>query len=212
MKRFRVTLIAICLILGWLGSSDLGLYLRNTEPQTISIQELEASGAPREWLTITGGYQNLMEAINMSGTTEIDAFLVPLKIDADSPFAKVWFETRDPEIVAALKTYYFELESDSARQQFVDENQRLFYGQRNVTGMTPDNLVAESNRSKLIELLQEMNIQTSEDVLFISEGKEPKKWRGIFFTAVAFLGLLKVILSFKTAPQTTPETTDNSEA
>lgn len=205
MKRFRVTLIAICLILGWLGSSDLGLYLRNTEPLIIDIQELEVSGAPREWLSINGGYQNLLEAINMSGTTEIDAFLVPLKITPDSPLAKVWYETRDPQIVEALKTYYFKLEGDSARQQFIEENHKLFFGRRNVTGMTPDNLVAESNQSKLMELLQEMEIETTDGVIFISEGKEPNKWRGIFFTAIAFLGLLKVIFSFKASPQTTEE-------
>ncbi len=85
MKRFRVTIIAVCIILGWLAYTDLTLYLRNPEPLKISIAELEANGAPREWLQIDDGVQNLLQAINMSGTMEITSFLVPLKQSKDDP-------------------------------------------------------------------------------------------------------------------------------
>ncbi len=196
MKRFRITILAICLILGWLGFSDLGLLLRNQEPQRVSIAELETKGAPREWLTVTDGTQDLLQAINMSGSMTIDSFLVPLKRAPESNVMKVWFETRDPQIISALKNYYFILETDTQKAEFVEANKHLFMGQRSLTGMTADNLVASSNRNKLTELLQEMNIAVSEETIFISEGKEPAVWRGIFFATIAIVGMVKIFISF----------------
>ena len=49
MRRFRITIIAICLILGWLGFADVKVLIRNPEPLEISVTELEATGAPRQW-------------------------------------------------------------------------------------------------------------------------------------------------------------------
>lgn len=171
MKRFRFTLLAVCLLLAWLGYNDLSLLLRNPEPQRLTIAQLETEGPKREWLQVTGGYQDLMQAINMSGTMEIDSFLVPLKRSAEATDIHVWFETRDPQIVELLKTYYFKLDSDLQREKFIQENKDFIYGRRDVTGMTVDNLVAESNREKLKELLQEMQIVVPKNVIFISEGK-----------------------------------------
>lgn len=196
MKRFRITILAICLILGWLGFSDLSLLLRNQEPQQVSIVELEGKGAPREWLTVTDGVQDLLQAINMSGSMTIDSFLVPLKLDPESATMKVWFETRDPQIISALKNYYFVLETDIQRSEFVEANRQLFMGRRSLTGMTADNLVASSNKNKLTELLLEMNIPVSEETIFISEGKEPAIWRGLFFAIIAVIGLTKIFISF----------------
>lgn len=196
MKRFRITILAICLILGWLGLSDLSLLLRNQEPQQVSVADLEANGAPREWLTVTDGVQDLLQAINMSGSMTIDSFLVPLKLDSEATTMRVWFETREPQIISALKSYYFVLETEAQKAEFVKANKQLFMGRRSLTGMTADNLVASSNKSKLTELLQEMNIPVSEETIFISEGKEPAVWRGIFFAVIAMIGLVKIFISF----------------
>lgn len=197
MKRFRVTIIAICLILSWLAYTDLSLLLRNPEPLNISITELEQAGAPREWLTIHDGYQDLLQAINMSGTMEVGSFLVPLKNSKDAEEFHIWVETRDPEIVKTLKKYYFMLETDTQQQNFLKENQDLFFAQKEVTGMTMGNLVADSNQQKLTQLLQKMHIPLSEKTIFISEGKKPAVWRGIFFMGVAIVGFIKLILSNK---------------
>ena len=197
MKRFRVTIIAVCLILGWLGYADLRLLLRNPEPLEISIADLEITGAPREWLTIDNGYQDLLKAINMSGTMEIDSFLVPLKSSKQADNTRVWFETRDPQITKILKTYYFVLDTEEQQQAFISENQTIFSAQRQLTGMTANNLVADSNQQKLTKLLQEMNIPVTENTIFISEGKQPVVWRGIFFAGMAIIGLVKVLLSFR---------------
>lgn len=199
MKRFRATIIAICLILGWLGYADLSLLLRNQTPLDISITTLESTGPPREWLTIHDGYQDLGQAINMSGTIEIGSFLVPLKSSASTEDVNVWFETRDPEIIDTLKKYYFLLETEEQQEEFFEENQLFFSAQREITGMTVDNLVADSNRKKLTKLLQEMNIPLSDNTIFISEGKKPAVWRGIFFMGIAIIGLIKVALSSKTS-------------
>lgn len=210
MKRFRVTLLAVCLLLGWLGFNDLSLLVRNSEPQQLSVIDLETRGPDREWLKISGGYQDLLQAINMSGTMEIDSFLVPLKRSADSSEIGVWFETREPQIVELLKTYYFKLNTDAERQKFVQENHDFIYARRDVQGMTADNLIAESNRDKLKELLQGMNMSVPENVIFISEGKEPVALRGIFFAVVALIGAIKLILGFKSTGNKL-ETIENPE-
>ena len=80
MKRFRFTLTAICLVLLWLGWTDVSLFLRNRAPLTITEAELVKNGPPREWLHITGGYQDLLMGISTSGSVELDAFLVPLRV------------------------------------------------------------------------------------------------------------------------------------
>lgn len=206
MKRFRVTLLVVCLLLGWLGYTDLSLLLRNRAPQQISISELENQGATQEWISVNGGYQDLLQAINMSGTMEIDSFLVPLKRSASSPDNNVWFETRDPQIVELLKTYYFNLDTDEQRQQFLADNRAFFTAQRNVSGMTADNLIADSNSSKLRELLEEMQLPVAENVIFITEGKQPAALRGLFFAAISIIGLLKLLNDIKNRgknPQTT---------
>ncbi|MCK4501388.1 MAG: hypothetical protein KAU22_00015 [Desulfuromonadales bacterium] len=77
------------------------------------------------------------------------------------------------------------------------DNQQLFFAQRQLTGMTPDNLVASSNKKKLTELLQSMDIPVAENTIFISEGKEPVVVRGIFFSVIAVIGLLKTLLTFR---------------
>jgi len=208
MKRFRFTLLAVCLLLTWLGYSDLQLHFRNKAPLVISANQLEQGQTPREWLHVTGGYQNLLEAINMSGTMEIDAFLVPLRSFPDNQVTSIWFETRDPQIVKLLKTYYFELNSDSARNDFITENRDFIYAQRDLIGMTADSMVANNNQAKLEELLTLMKIPVGENTVFISEGKEPVIYRGYFFVIIGILGILKVGLSFRinsvTAPASEP--------
>jgi len=192
MRRFRFTIIAICLILSWLAYADLTLLARNTTPKEITISALQQNGPPREWLLVTEGYQNLPQAINMSGTMDIDSFLVPLESAPDSLQTKVWVETRDPEIISALKTYYFELDSDEQRQQFAEQHHDLFYGKKTVEGMVTGGLVANSNRDKLIKLLKEMQVPVPQDVIFISAGKEPNRWRGFLFAIIAIAGVLKL--------------------
>ncbi|PKN12821.1 MAG: hypothetical protein CVU69_05515 [Deltaproteobacteria bacterium HGW-Deltaproteobacteria-4] len=200
MKRFRVTLLVVCLVLGWLGVTDLALYLRNPEPHVINITELTRQGAPREWLKIEGGYRDLLQAINMSGTVEISSFLVPLKASETSEDLQIWFETRDPQILNALKTYYFDLDTEITRAEFLKENRQLFIGQYDLQGMTVSSLIADSNASKLKELLTKMNIPVSEQVIFISEGKKPSSGRGLFFAAMALLGLGKLLFDLCKKP------------
>ena len=193
MKRFRITIIAVCIILGWLAYTDLSLYLRNPEPLNISIVDLENKGAPREWLQVDDGVQNLLQAINMSGTMEVTSFLVPLKPSKDNvKETRVWFETRDPKILDLLKTYYFLLNTDEERKEFVEKNEDSFFARRQCIGLTADSIVAESNRKKLVELLQSMNVPVAEGTIFISEGKQPFLWRGVFFAIISIAGLIKV--------------------
>ena len=60
-------------------------------------------------------------------------------------------------------------------------------------------LIVRGNQQKLIKLAKETNLNIADDVIFLSEGKEPGKWRGVFFTVMGILGFIKVLLS-KTKP------------
>lgn len=197
MKKFRVTLLVVCMLLGWLGYKDLSLVIHNKAPQQLSIVDLEVHGPDQEWIQVDNGYQDLLQAINMSGTMEIDSFLVPLKRSQDVPEIFVWFETRDPNIIELLKTYYFKLDSDIQRESFVQKNRDFIYARRQVTGMTADNLIASSNHEKLKELLQMMNLTVPDNVIFISEGKQPASLRGFFFVAMSLIGIIKLATSLR---------------
>ncbi len=191
MKRFRFTLLAVCLLLLWLGGTDLLTLFRNSEPLTISLAELEGSEPPRDWLHLTGGYQDLEEAISTSGSVELEAFLVPLKSAPDRADFRVLVETRNPRVMELLRTYYFQLDSEAAQRQFQDQHRDEFFGPRDVTGMVVTGLVASGNRDKLMKLAQDTGLQVPENVIFLSEGKEPARWRGFIFVALALAGLVR---------------------
>ncbi len=202
MNRFRVTLIAVCLVLFWLAYNDISLFLRNPDSLVISINELEAlDRAPREWMTVTGGYPDYLQGINMSGSMDFEAFLVPLSSSPDSSNYRVWFETRDPEILEALSTYYFLLDTEEQRREFLEEKSPLFTSQHLLIGMTAAELVTNSNQKKLLSMLEQMGVEASGTPIFISEGKEPVIWRGVFFALVAFAGLMKLTWDIRSRSQ-----------
>jgi hypothetical protein len=205
MKRFRFTLLAICLVLLYLGWTDIDLLVRNPSPATVSIEELEKGNAPREWLHVTGGHQNLLEAISTSGSIELDAFLIPLKGSPEEKAFSILVETRNPRILELLATYHFSLETAEEKAAFFKANAAEFQGWREVTGMVVTGLVASGNRDKLMKLAREVGMQVPADVLFLSEGKEPGRWRGFFFLGVGLLGLIKVLMLWKKPRQTTIE-------
>ena len=196
MKRYRFTLLAICLVLGFLGYHDLKLYVNNTEPLTVSIDELEQAGAPQEWLTIEGGYLDLEQAINPSGqvdTFESGPFFVPLVAENGSHKIHVVIETRRAEIIQTLKKYVLDFNSAEEQLNFLINNREAFHPQVTITGMTASWLTSTANRDKLLQLAKEQNMPVDDNVIFVSEGKEPGKFRGFFFAVVAFFGLLKFI-------------------
>jgi hypothetical protein len=197
MKRYRVTLLVICLVLLYLGGSDLNNLRRNYQIQPISIAELEGPAPSQEWLAIDGGYVNLLEAISTTGSVEVSAFLVPLKISSDAQDYRVLLETRAPAIVDALKTYHFKLENEQDQQRYVQEHQELFFGRRDVSGMVMSGLISLNNQNRLAKLERDYGIDLPENVILFSENKEPARVRGFLFVGVALLGLIKLFSRWK---------------
>ncbi len=196
MKRFRFTLLAICLVLAWLGYHDLKLFFSNPEPLPVSISELEQNGAPREWLQINGGRLDLEQAINPSGrieTFETGPFFVPIVSDTAAGTISVVVETRRPEVVETLRKYILDFNTIEEQKAFLAANRSSFHPRVTITGMTSSWLTSTANRDKLLQLAKAQNMPISPDVIFISEGKQPGKFRGFFFATVALLGLLKFI-------------------
>lgn len=201
MKRFRFTLLAVCVVLFYLGWMDASLFFRNPEPLPITASELNTTGNSREWLHVTDGYLNLEEAISTSGSIELDALLVPLTASPEEAVYSVIVETRDPKLLEHFTAYNFKTESALQRERYLKEHYDDFHVQRSVTGMEVGGLIASGNRDKLLQLAKETGMDVSENVLFLSEGKEPAKIRGFFFLGIAFLGLVKIVSRWKTPPQ-----------
>ena len=196
MKRYRMTLLAICLVLGFLGYQDLKTFFNNPEPLPISISELEQSGAPREWLQIQGGSLDLEQAINPSGqidTFENGPFFVPIVGRNNDGAIRVVVETQLPQVIEILKTYALGFDSEEEQQLFLAKNKAAFHPAYEVTGMTASWLTSTANRDKLLKLAKQQNMPVRDDVIFISEGKKPAKFRGFFFSIIALLGLIKFV-------------------
>ena len=196
MKRYRLTLLAICLVLSYLGLNDLKTFFANPEPLPMSIIELEQTGAPRAWLRIQGGTLDLEQAINPTGrveTLETGPFFVPVVSELGNSEIRVVVETRRPEIINTLKKYVLDFDSVDEQLAFLRENNEAFHPRLEITGMTASWVTSTNNRDKLLQLAKQQNMPVSEDVIFVSEGKEPEKFRGFFFSIVALFGLLKFI-------------------
>jgi len=201
MKRFRFTFLAICLVLVYLGWSDVDLYLRNQTPLTIPLAELERQGAPRELLTIQEAYPDFVEAISTSGSVEVEAVLLPLKRSPDATEFRIVAETRDPKFLELFRTYYFVLETEKERTDFLAEHQAELVGPREITGVVVTGSVASGNRDKLLKLAKEIGLPISNDVIFISEGKKIEAIRGFFFLGLALLALVKILSQWKKPTQ-----------
>jgi len=198
MKRYRVTLMVVCLVLLYLGGDTIYFHVKNPDPLPISIGELERSGPPREWLTIEGGYVNLLEAISTTGSVEVDVFLVPLKVSPQADSYRVLFETRDPAIVSALRTYFFKLDSELERQRYLQEHQELFFGRRDITGQLQDYLPGKRNRSLIESMKRKGEVGLPDDVILFSENKEsPMFLGGIFMVVIALLGMAKAAVFWR---------------
>ncbi|OFX22545.1 MAG: hypothetical protein A2V77_14150 [Anaeromyxobacter sp. RBG_16_69_14] len=196
MHRFRVTLLAVCLLLVFLGGIDLRTVLRNPRPLRTTVSELERSAPGREWLSVEG-YVDLLQAISTSGTVEVEAFLVPLKSSPGARSYRVLVETRDPAIVEALKTYHFGLDSELERSRFVEERRELFSGRRDVTGMLTSTLTGTGNRDRLRTLAKDYGEKVPDEPVLITEGLEPARLRGFFLAGVGLLGVIKVLSGWK---------------
>jgi hypothetical protein len=191
MNRFRFTLLAVCLVLLFLGGNDLLLWWQNQNPAEVSISDLETEGPPREWLDVTDGYQDLESAISTSGSIELEALLVPLRSSPAQTQVRVLLETRNPHLLELFKQYHFFSDTLPEKQAFLQKHGMEFRGQRDITGMLVSGLIAKGNRQKLIKLAKETGLDVSDEVIFLSEGKEPARWRGLFFTIVGLLGLVR---------------------
>ena len=197
MKRFRFTLLAVCLVLLWLGWTDISLFLRNRAPTAVSISELERQGPPRAWLRVEGGWLDMERAISTSGSVELDALLVPLVKAPEEKEFQVLVETRDPQLVKLFRTYNFQFDTDAERKAYLSEHRAEFHPQRDVTGTVITGLIAAGNRDKLMKLAREVGMKVPDNVLFLSEGKEPPKFRGFFFAAIGLLGLARLTFGWR---------------
>ena len=197
MKRFRFTLIAICLVLLFLGVNDLLLWFNNQLSQTITISQLEQHGAPQEWLNVKAGYLDLDRAISTSGSVEMEALLIPLVTHPDQQRIHVMVETRAADLLRLFREYHFFTDTIPEKQAFRSKHAAVFKGQRDVTGMLVAGLIVRGNQQKLMKLARQTGLDVADDVIFLSEGKQPGKWRGVFFTVVGLLGMIRVLTNMK---------------
>lgn len=201
MKRFRITLLVVCIYLLYLGGVDLALTLQNPEPKPITVDQLITQGAPQDWLTIEGGTLHLLDAVSTSGELKIEALLVPIHRGREKGPVQILLETRDPELIKAFSTYYILLETEAQKATFAAENTDLIYQTSTRTGLMTTGLVAENNRSRMLKLAKQIGLDVDPEVIFLSEGKTPHTWRGLFYLLVGLAGFFKVLSSWQKGPK-----------
>ncbi len=200
--KFRLTLLVVCLVLLWLGGSDVLLYVQNPAPVPVVLETLQPGDPPADWLTIQGGQLDLKEAISTSGGLEITALLVPLVFptqgqpDPGDPIL-VLLETHDPALLQHFQTYHLGLQTEAAQSAYLKEHWDTFYARTDQTGLVITGAVADSNRKKLFELATDTGMQVADDVLFLSHGAQPTLWKGLFMLCVGLAGLAKATLRWK---------------
>jgi len=204
MNRFRFTLLAVSAVLMLLGGNDLYVWVNNLEPQRVSIEQLEKQGPPRSWLHVTGGYQDLHSAISTSGTIELEALLVPLKHSSQQKTITVLIETRAPHLLDLFKQYHFFTDTLPEKKAFMVKHGAEFSSQRDITGMLVSGLISRGNQQKLLQLAKETNLQLADNVIFLSEGKEPARWRGVFFALVGLFGIVRFVFIKRSKPEVAP--------
>jgi hypothetical protein len=192
MLRFRVTLTAISAILLFLGINDLNIWWHNRVPTPVDIATLANKGASAEWLKVSNGYMDLDRAISTSGTIELEALLVPLLPELGQEEIRVLVETRNPRVIELVTGYHFTPETEEEQTAFREKHAAEFQARRDITGMLVSGLIAKGNRTKLLKLARETGLDVQEDVIFLSEGKIPQLWRGLFFSLVALFTILKL--------------------
>ncbi len=191
MNRFRFTFLAVCVLLVWLGWTDISFLMQNRAPEPVSIHRLEVEGPPQAWLRITGGHIDLTRAISTSGSVELDGLLIPLQSEPGGPF-RVLLETRDPRLLEIFHTYHFGFDSVFDQALFLAQNEELFRTRKDVTAMHLTGRVTSGNRDKLMQIAQAVQMDIPEDVLLLSEGMEPPRYRGFFFFIIGALGLVRL--------------------
>ncbi len=200
MKRFRITILVVCCVLVYMGITDLNLTLSNPEPKPVSVDQVLSGKAPQDWLTIENGTLHLLDAVSTSGELEIEALLVPLRQSEEAGPIRLLLETQDPELIKAFSTYFILLETDEQRNEYVAQNPQLFFNKAPRTGLITSGLVAENNRSRMRKLAKQIGLPVENDVMFISEGKEPPTWRGVFFLLVGLAGGIRVLSFWRQNP------------
>lgn len=187
------------MFLGALAFLDLQLWWRNPAPQQLTIEEAQNWNGEREWLNINNAWWDVGSAISTSGTLDLEGLLIPLRRadeTANSPIT-ILLETRDPELLALFAQYHFSLDNEQSKAEFLKSNADKFRFVRPAAGMVLDGFLARNSKSNLKQLAKTSGLAIADKVIFVTEHKEPAKWRGIFFAVVALLGGARLFFTRK---------------
>lgn len=187
--RYRVTLAVVCGVLAFLGGDDLWVAFQNSAPH-VRVQRLDAE-PHQHWLRFEGARIDLAEAINTTGTLDVQGLLAPLYLEPGGP-VQVLLETRDPERITWFKRYHFGPDNDTEKAAFLAQHREALKPATPVQGLRMRGLVARSNHRKLAQLARDGGLNLAPDALILVEGERPSPWRGLFFMAVALAGAVKV--------------------
>lgn len=189
--RYRVTLVAVCAVLGFLGGDDLWVTLHNRAPHVLA-DTLDA-GPHQHWLRFEGARLDLAEAINTTGTLDVQGLLAPLRLPSGGP-VKVLVETREAGRIELFKQFHFAPATEAEKAAFRETHKDALLARVTVQGMRMRGLVARSNHRKLRDMARAGGLDLAPDALILVEGESPSPWRGLFFSLMGLAGLVKAFL------------------
>ncbi|ADU66984.1 hypothetical protein LGV61_11335 [Desulfurispirillum indicum] len=202
MRRFRFTVLAICMLLLYLAWGDMQITLRNGAPETVSARDVYLDGYPREWLELKGGYLDLQRAISTSGTVELDALVLPLMPDRryDGEI-RILVETRDEELLHHFAQYHFRSPTQEQKRRYLEEHLDAFHPQRDIIGLVATGSASQRNRGKILDIAASAGLDIHPEVIYVSEGNTPPRYRGWFYLIVGVLGIARVLTTWNARPE-----------
>lgn len=214
MKRFRVTITAVCLLLCYLGYTKISFFLRNQElQQTAFSSDGTDIKWDREWVQIKGGYLLLEEALpdDFENRLNPDAIIIPLVANVSDDEFQVFVETKDKKLIERYKNYSdFGFVAENERAKYIEENPDLFKIRKDIKGIIKTGYAGDKNLKTIKDGAKEAGIKLTKGAFFIEETAEPPSIiGGVFMVVIAILGLIKVMFLWK---KETPEKVSGEES
>lgn len=172
---FRL-IVAAALI--WAGSQSLFTAFQNPSPSEFTIEEFATQKPKKHWLTISGGYLNLLEASYSSsrfGGEDAAAkeLFIPLRteaaLDEEAQPVPILVATSAPAVLDVFNRLN-RMKDETEVMTFLAENKKDVFQQRTVSGLVRFGIDLDDDE---VQKLRQLNGNLTKDFVILDEGSKP---------------------------------------
>lgn len=207
----RFLLIVPALIAGF-GIQNLYVYLTNTKPIEVSIEQLNSNPPSAKWVRVTGGRINLIDAAasEVGFNKKIDRVYVPIHPEGKKESAvSVLLLSTDPEMLALAREFQALGETangDVDGLKVAMEKTHVIFQDRPFEGLIQSGLFRDD---RVIFQVRKTLPNIAKEPIIIEEGKKPSILEGLgllVFAGVVMVGVLSVPKPKAATPPPLPRT------